>query len=77
MMRLVSLIVHVDSDYYYVRTVNHEEKEKRKEKQREKKGNTSSQFVKTKPVMGSIFWVTYIWFFFQWMKFRVIKKCSS
>ena len=40
MIRLVSLIVYVDTDYYYVDMVNHEGKE-RKEKQREKKGDTS------------------------------------
>ena len=51
MIRLVNLIVHVDTDYYNVRTVTREGKERRKEKQREKKGDTSCQFVITKPVM--------------------------
>ena len=41
MMSLVSLIVQVDTDYYYVMTAVNREGKERREKQREKKGDTS------------------------------------
>ena len=76
MIRLVSLIVYVDTHYCYVKDGESWRERQKNGKQREKTGDTSlsTSHYKTCDVVG---FLGNVYIIFLWMKIRVILKRSS